>query len=84
MSAAEGLELELEQFARKVGLIVALEIGGKSSPDVAFQEIKTLYKKLKKFRKETLIQDVEGLAGDSSVNLQSDLDWEKERLKRQF
>jgi len=59
MSVSEGLELELEQFARKVGLIVALEIGGKSSPDVAFQEIKTLYKKLKKFRKQALVQDAE-------------------------
>lgn len=58
----ESLELELDHFARKVGLIVALEIGGKSSPETAFQEIKALYKKLKKFRKETLIQDVEGLA----------------------
>lgn len=60
----ESLELELEQFARKAGLIVALEIGGKSSPETAFQEIKALYKKLKKFRKETLIQDVEAMGED--------------------
>lgn len=60
----ESLETELEQFARKAGLIVALEIGGKSSPETAFQEIKALYKKLKKFRKETLIQDVESMGED--------------------
>lgn len=62
------LELELEQFARKAGLIVALEIGGKSSPETAFQEIKALYKKLKAFRKQSMISDIEGM-GESEGKL---------------
>lgn len=44
----------LDLFATKVGLLVALTEGNKKSPEEAFEEIKALYKKLKKTKKGLL------------------------------
>ena len=45
------LETALEQFMRKVDIIVSLEIGGKLEPECAFQNIKQEVKELKRLRK---------------------------------
>lgn len=44
-------ERALAQFADRVSLIVGLEVGGKIAPTVAYAEIKSLYKQLKKLNK---------------------------------
>ena len=44
-------ERALARFGDKVGLIAGLEIADKISPEQAYQEIKELYKELKKLRK---------------------------------
>jgi hypothetical protein len=44
-------ERALARFGDKVGLIAGLEISDKISPEEAYQQIKTLYKELKKLRK---------------------------------
>ncbi|KGF72259.1 hypothetical protein DO97_10920 [Neosynechococcus sphagnicola sy1] len=41
----------LQEFANKVGLICALETGGKVSSQEAFEQIKALWKNLKSSRK---------------------------------
>ncbi len=46
----------LQEFAQRVSYICGLETGGKLSPDVAYNEIKALWKQLKKSR-EMLFQD---------------------------
>jgi hypothetical protein len=45
-------ERALARFGDKVALIAGLEISDKISPEQAYQEIKDLYKELKKLRKE--------------------------------
>lgn len=45
-------ERSLARFGDKVGMIAGMEISNKISPEQAYQEIKDLYKELKKFRKE--------------------------------
>lgn len=45
-------EKALARFGDKVALIAGLEIGNKMSPEDAYQEIKKLYKGLKKLRKK--------------------------------
>lgn len=45
------LETALEQFMRKVDIIVSLEIGGKLSAEAAYQNIKQEVKELKRLRK---------------------------------
>jgi hypothetical protein len=45
-------ERALARFGDKVALIAGLEISDKISPEEAYQEIKDLYKELKKLRKE--------------------------------
>jgi len=50
----EGLtefERTLARFGDKVALIAGLEIADKISPEDAYQQIKELYKELKKLRK---------------------------------
>lgn len=42
----------LQEFAQRVSLVCALETGGRMSPEDAYQEVKRLYKQLKKSRKE--------------------------------
>ena len=44
-------ERALARLGDKVGLIAGLEIGNKISPEEAYQQIKSLYKELKKLRK---------------------------------
>ena len=44
-------ERALARFGDKVALIAGLEITDKISPEQAYQEIKDLYKELKKLRK---------------------------------
>ena len=44
-------ERALARFGDKVDLIVGLELGDKISPEDAYQQIKVLYKELKKLRK---------------------------------
>ena len=44
-------ERALARFGDKVGLIAGLEIADKISPEDAYQQIKELYKELKKLRK---------------------------------
>jgi hypothetical protein len=45
-------ERALARFGDKIGVIVGLELGDKISPEQAYQEIKELYKELKKLRKQ--------------------------------
>jgi len=44
-------ERALARFGDKVALIAGLEVSDKISPEEAYQQIKTLYKELKKLRK---------------------------------
>jgi len=44
-------ERALARFGDKVALIAGLEISDKISPEEAYQEIKDMYKELKKLRK---------------------------------
>jgi sulfopyruvate decarboxylase TPP-binding subunit len=50
----------LQEFTQKISYICNLETGGKITPDEAYQEIKKLWKELKKSKKEL------GIDGDSS------------------
>ena len=45
-------ERALARFGDIVGLIASFEISGKLSPEDAYQQIKELYKELKKLRKK--------------------------------
>jgi hypothetical protein len=45
-------ERALARFGDKVALIAGLEIADKMTPEDAYQEIKKLYKDLKKLRKQ--------------------------------
>jgi len=45
-------ERALARFGDKVALIAGLEIADKISPEDAYQQIKELYKELKKLRKQ--------------------------------
>jgi hypothetical protein len=42
----------LQEFANRVPLICGLETNGKMSPDEAYKEIKSLWKQLKRSKKE--------------------------------
>lgn len=42
----------LQEFAQKVGIITSLETSGKLSPEEAYVQIKTLWKQLKRSKKE--------------------------------
>ena len=44
-------EIALARFGDKVSLIAGLELNNKISPEDAYQQIKELYKELKKLRK---------------------------------
>jgi hypothetical protein len=44
----------LANFADRVGIIAGLEISGKITQEEAHQQIKTLYKELKRLRKQTM------------------------------
>ena len=54
-------ERALARFGDKVGLIAGLEIADKMSPEDAYQQIKELYRELKKLRKKE--QRIWGNAG---------------------
>lgn len=45
----------LQEFAHRVSYITNLETSGKLSPEVAYSQIKALWKQLKRSRKELLI-----------------------------
>ena len=45
-------ERSLARFGDKCALVAGLEIVGKISPEDAYQQIKEMYKELKKLRKE--------------------------------
>lgn len=45
-------ERALARFGDKVALIAGLEIADKISPEEAYQQIKDMYKELKKLRKQ--------------------------------
>jgi hypothetical protein len=45
-------ERSLARFGDKVALLAGLEIADKISPEEAYQQIKEMYKDLKKLRKE--------------------------------
>ena len=45
-------ERALARFGDKVGLIAGFEISGKLSPEDAYQQIKELYRDLKRLRKK--------------------------------
>ena len=47
-------ERKLGQFADKIEIIVFLEIGGKITSEEAYERIKELYKKLKKYHKKEI------------------------------
>ena len=42
----------LQEFAQKISYICNLETGGKLPPDIAYKQIKSLWKDLKKSKKE--------------------------------
>ena len=42
----------LQEFSHKVGYITALQTSGKLSPEEAYRKIKTLWKQLKRSKKE--------------------------------
>lgn len=44
-------ERALARFGDKVALIAGLELSGKISPEEAYQQIKDMYKEIKKLRK---------------------------------
>ncbi|AFY84168.1 MULTISPECIES: DUF7219 family protein [Oscillatoriales] len=50
-------DANLQEFAQKVNYICGLETGGKISPDQAYEDIKGLWKQLKKSKKELGIGD---------------------------
>jgi hypothetical protein len=45
-------EQAMTLFANRVGIVVALEVGNKMSPDEAYKKIKEEYKQLKKLHKK--------------------------------
>ncbi|MCU0516660.1 MAG: hypothetical protein MUC60_07280 [Oscillatoria sp. Prado101] len=45
-------DANLQEFAQKVSIICALETGGKLSPDQAYEEIRTLWNRLKTSKKQ--------------------------------
>jgi hypothetical protein len=45
----------LQEFAQRVGLICGLETGGKINPEEAYDQIKSLWKQLKKSKKNLSI-----------------------------
>ncbi|MHC5594761.1 MAG: DUF7219 family protein [Nostoc sp.] len=48
----------LQEFAQKVGYITCLETNGKLAPEDAYNQIKALWKQLKRSKKELLIVNV--------------------------
>lgn len=48
----------LQEFAQRIGYICALETSGKMPPQEAYDQIKTLWKQLKKSRESLLPDDV--------------------------
>ena len=44
----------LQEFAQRIGLICSLETGGKISPEDAYEQIKELWKELKRSKKNLL------------------------------
>ncbi|MEH1921275.1 MAG: hypothetical protein V7K53_00400 [Nostoc sp.] len=47
----------LQEFAQKVGMITSLESNGKLDPEDAYQQIKELWKQLKRSKKELGIDE---------------------------
>lgn len=47
----------LQEFAQKISYICNLETAGKLAPETAYQQIKSLWKELKKSKKELGIGD---------------------------
>ncbi|KAF3890561.1 MULTISPECIES: DUF7219 family protein [Nostocales] len=47
----------LQEFAQKVGIITSLETSGKLSPEEAYDQVKALWKQLKRSKKELGIGD---------------------------
>lgn len=47
----------LQEFAQKVGIITSLETSGKLSPEEAYNQVKALWKQLKRSKKELGIGD---------------------------
>jgi hypothetical protein len=45
----------LQEFAQKVGIITSLETSGKLSPEEAYNQVKALWKQLKRSKKELRI-----------------------------
>lgn len=52
-------ERALARFGDKVGLIASLEISDKITPEEAYQQIKSLYKELKKLRKKERTSNIQ-------------------------
>ena len=61
-------ERALARFGDKVGLVAGLEIADKMSPEDAYQQIKELYKELKKLRKKERV--IWGNSGISTTKMQ--------------
>ena len=55
------------EFAQRVNYLCSLETGGKISPEAAYQEIKDLWKQLKRSKKQLGIGD-KPFDSDSSDN----------------
>jgi hypothetical protein len=56
----------LQEFAQRIGYICALESSGKMPPEEAFQQIKDLWRVLKKSKQELLDTPMTDLPPDSS------------------
>lgn len=58
----------LQEFAQKVSFICNLETGGKISSEDAYDQIKALWKQLKKSKKQLAIGEHPFQAGDDNTN----------------
>lgn len=51
------MEVNLQSFANGIGIICALEAGGKITPQEAYKQVKVLWKQLKKTKKSLYPKD---------------------------
>jgi hypothetical protein len=70
----EGIKFttELQHFAQKVAYISGLEASGQVTPQVAYKEIKSLWKQLKETKKQLGISDKTDILLNDSLEESSD------------
>jgi hypothetical protein len=57
----------LQEFSQKIGYICSLETGGKLTPEESYQQIKRLWKDLKRSKKELGIGKIQPTDGDEAI-----------------